>query len=149
MCFYINSKFICFLLGLMFLNGCKLSQKTNETIRVDSESEGRLSATISGMQFGARDSSLRMWYFISDSSFYFHPDEGLWGQSGKVAYSERKDAEIGAGSLSMHYDSLGTAQSALKTEKELKWKSQGQGPWLWLLLIPLLVLACWGYRKFY
>ncbi|WP_210353586.1 hypothetical protein [Sphingobacterium tabacisoli] len=97
-------------------------------------------------QYAGRDSASRYWMFLSDSSFYFYPNEGLWGRSGKVAYIERKGGEISAGRLGMVYDSLGREGSELRSDTESKWISYPNIARWWGLLI-LLVVAVYVYGR--
>lgn len=107
-----NGKFI-FILVLLVACGCKIKKEKSEMMRAEGQQQSNLQTNISWMDFNSVESSYRIWRFISDTSFYFHPDEGLWGQSGKIAYSERKRAETRVSKLKLDYDSVGIANSTV------------------------------------
>ncbi|ERJ57441.1 hypothetical protein [Sphingobacterium paucimobilis] len=143
---YINKILICVLCLIGCFASCRTSKESRQNIAHDQQIERQVAASMTWAQYAGRDSASRYWMFLSDSSFYFHPDEGLWGRSGKVAYIERKGGERSAGRLDMVYDSLGTIDSRLQSDSVHTETRPPIRRWLWLLLIPLAIVG-WVYRK--
>lgn len=141
-----KNKLVSFCVLLIYY-GCKVNQEKSERLHTDSRSQSSLEANTAWMQFKSQDSSYRYWYYTSDSSFYFHPDEGLWGQSGRVLYREQKRSEINDINYRMAYDSLGISHSKQESDQRSSWTRYSLTHGVWLLLIPLILLAAYFYRK--
>ncbi|MBL1409080.1 hypothetical protein [Sphingobacterium faecale] len=143
---YINRVFISFLTLILCLLSCRTSKESRQNIAHDLQIERKVAASVLWMRYVGRDSTSRYWTFLSDSSFYFHPDEGLWGRAGKLAYIEQKGVEIMSGKLDMGYDSLGTMDSRIQSDSRNTATRHSIRRWLWLLFIPLVIIG-WVYRK--
>lgn len=71
---------------LIVLSGysCRMAKERSESVKRDAASETRQSF----VTWYAADSAGRYWHFQSDSSLYYHPDYGLYGQGGWLSIRE-------------------------------------------------------------
>ena len=143
---YVYKLFMCCLTLFMALYGCRSKRETIKTVQQEALSETRVGTSASWMQFGDKGSTSRYWMFLSDSSFYFHPDEGLWGRSGKVAYIEQESIEKSRSSLGIAYDSLVVEDSRSQSDTRSTSVRYPSRSWWWLLSIPI-VIAGWLFWK--
>lgn len=81
-------KYMRLLMGLAVLLGfgCRTVKERGEAEqrRLIVEKQG------SALQWSQHDSAGRYWHFQSDSAFYYHPDEGLYGSRGWLAVEEEQ-----------------------------------------------------------
>lgn len=76
-----------FVLIILLTLSCRISKHRLEEKRATQEvfrSESQ-----EWQQYLQQDSTVRYWYFGSDTVFYFHPDSGIWAQSGWL-YAEEQ-----------------------------------------------------------
>ncbi|MBL1411011.1 hypothetical protein [Sphingobacterium faecale] len=134
------NKMISFLL-LTVCFGCKVNKEKSERLHEDSQSQSSLETSASWMQFNSQDSSLRYWHFRGDSSFFFHPDLGLWSRSGQLAYAEQRALKRQATTVDHRYDSIGMENNKVQHQTYNKRYSYPLFSWLWLLvMIPVAAL---------
>ncbi|SKB49865.1 hypothetical protein SAMN05660841_00897 [Sphingobacterium nematocida] len=129
------------------LYSCK-SQKTSQlTQRMDSQTQSQTRAGTSWLQFNNLDSTHRYWYYTGDSTFFFHPDFGLWGHSGQITYIEQKSSETNEKQLLSQYDSLSTVKAKIQLDSYKIWTSYFIRNWIWLLLLLILTAVYWLGKK--
>ena len=134
-------------LHLLICSGCKINKEKSERLLMDNQSQGSMQVSSAWRQFNSQDSSYRYWYYTVDSSFYFHPDGGLWGQSGTVQYMEQKQSGTDHINYRNAYDSIGILKNKEESDKH---SSRTRSPLvhgLWLLLIPLVVAAYFYWKR--
>ncbi len=139
---------ILYILHLILLYGCKINKEKSERIHTDNHSQGSLETSTSWRQFNSHDSSYRYWFYTGDSSFYFHPDAGLWSHSGQLIYGEKLAVQRQVTKIAHRYDSTKTENS--KTENLIYNKTSRNPLWgciLILAMIPVAVLIYWWRRK--
>ncbi len=146
---YVNKLFIICLSLLVVCYSCRSKRETIKIAHEEMLSENRIQGSTSWMGFDTKDEVSRYWMFLSDSSFYFHPDEGLWGQVGKVAYIERESFEKKQSNLNIAYDSLSVEDSKLQSDirsTSIRYPSRS---WWWLLSIPIVMVGWlfWKHRR--
>lgn len=146
---YMNRLFMFFLFLSVACYSCRSKRETIKTVQQEVLSETRVGTSASWMQFDDKGSASRYWMFLSDSSFYFRPDEGLWGQSGKVAYIERESFEKKWSNLDIIYDSLAVEDSKLQSDirsTSIRYPSRS---WWWLLSVPIVMVGWlfWKHRR--
>ncbi|MFD2556015.1 hypothetical protein [Sphingobacterium tabacisoli] len=142
-----NYRFILWILLTTALTGCKLRRDTSAVASSQRQAKSRVEDSTSWFQLIGRDSTSHYWSFSSDSSFYFHPDDGLWGQSGTLHYIEQKRSETNHINYQNTYDSIGMSQHKEESDKR---SSQTRFPLmyaLWLLLIPLVLVAYFYWKR--
>ncbi|MDF2857581.1 MAG: hypothetical protein K0Q87_3432 [Neobacillus sp.] len=131
---------LIFTIILMCLSSCKLYQQKDKDELQSSRSEWQWNEFAQRWYTLQRDSLSRSWYFSSDSSFSFHPDNGLVAEAGALWIQESK-ARINAQHQNMIAASEVSAQNG-RSIKQTKSSSLNVNYWwlVLLLLIPLILL---------
>ncbi|TDQ78155.1 hypothetical protein [Sphingobacterium yanglingense] len=127
--------------------GCKVNKEKSERLLEDRQTQSRLETSTSWLQFNNLDSTHRYWYYTGDSTFFFHPDFGLWGHSGQITYIEQKRSETNRKQLLSQYDSLSTVKAKIQLDSYKIWTSYLMRNWIWFLLLPILTAVYWMYKK--
>ncbi|MFD2554734.1 hypothetical protein [Sphingobacterium tabacisoli] len=142
------NKTIYFLL-LTVCFGCKVNKEKSERLQEDRQARSSLESTTSWTQFNSQDSSLRYWYYRGDSTFFFHPDLGLWSRSGELAYSEQRAVQRRVTGIAQHYDydSLGTESNKIASQSNSKMSGSPVKGWLWFLVLILVAFLIYRWRK--
>lgn len=141
-----NTRILYFLL-LTVCCGCRVNKEKSERLHVDSQSQSRLEASASWVQVNSQDSSYRYWYFSGDSSFFFHPDQGLWSRSGQIVYGEQRALKQQVAAVEHSYDSLGSESDQVQQQTHTKKTTYPLYSWLWALaIIPIVVVFYWRRR---
>ncbi|SKB40456.1 hypothetical protein SAMN05660841_00326 [Sphingobacterium nematocida] len=143
------NKMISFLL-LIIQFGCKVNKEKSELRHTARQSQSRLETSTSWGQLNSQDSSYRYWHYKGDSSFFFHPDLGLWSRSGQIAYGEQRALKRQASTVDHSYDSIGMENNKTESMTSSKTSSTPFPRSVWLLIIiPLALLIyrqCWRKR---
>ncbi len=125
-----------FVLTNIVLSGCKANKDKSTSMQVQQQTQGRVNGTTSYMHLMSIDSTSRYWRYTTDSSFLFHPNLGLSGQSGKIEYLERNIVGMKADLESVTYDSTGAAYS-----EEINNTSTSQTKYVWGRMVYLLAIV--------
>lgn len=137
-----------YILHLILCYGCKVNKEKSELRHTARQSQSRLETSTSWGQFNNQDSSYRYWHYKGDSSFFFHPDLGLWSSSGQITYGEQRALKRQASTVDHSYDSIGMENN--KTESMASSKTSGtpfpRSVWL-LIIIPVLLLIYALWRR--
>ncbi|WP_164126438.1 hypothetical protein [Sphingobacterium luzhongxinii] len=142
-----KTKILYFLL-LTVCFGCKVNKEKSERLQEGRQMQSRLESTTSWTQFHSQDSSLRYWYYRGDSTFFFHPDIGLWSRAGELRYGEQRAVRTQLDEGVQRYDSLTAERSSKQREARFRKYSDLLSHWRWLLLgIPLLLGIYWYWPK--
>ena len=97
---------------------CRTTKEKSELLRMNTKAQSVSSTNTSWMQLNRQDSTHSYWHYISDSTFFFHPDSGLWSHSGELIYMSRgvnKREESGA-----DYSLQNLKREASKVEAEVR-----------------------------
>ncbi|TDQ79726.1 hypothetical protein [Sphingobacterium yanglingense] len=141
-----KNKILYFLL-LTVCFGCKVNKEKSERLQEDRQAQSRVESITSWMQFNSNDSSYRYWHYKGDSSFFFHPDLGLWSRSGQIAYGEQRALKRQTTTVDHSYDSIGTENNKTESLTSSKKDSYPLSVWPWLLVIISMILLiyrlCW------
>ena len=141
---------ILYILHLLICSACKINKEKSERLHTDRRSQGSLETSTAWTQFNSQDSSYRYWHYTGDSSFFFHPDLGLWSRSGQLAYGEQAAVRTHSQGAIRSYDSMGYQSNKARVETHRKKGSYPLSVWAWLLvIIPLALLLyrqCWRKR---
>lgn len=143
-----KNKILYFLL-LTVCFGCKVNKEKSERLQEDRQAQSRVESITSWMQFNSNDSSYRYWHYKGDSSFFFHPDLGLWSRSGQIAYGEQSALKLRVTGITQHYDSLGEESNKAQSQTQVKIVSSPKSSlivWL-LIIIPMLLLMYALWRR--
>lgn len=73
-------------LVLFVSHACRSIKKSAEAAQMELSMQSELS----DKAWSFYDSAASYWYYQSDSPFYYHPDKGLYGQSGRLAASGKQ-----------------------------------------------------------
>ncbi|MBL1408693.1 hypothetical protein [Sphingobacterium faecale] len=129
------------LLTALWSSACRSNKESNflqQQVETSSHNQASL-------QWHRSDSTMRYWYYQSDSPFYYHPEVGLFGTSGRLAVGE-KQLKHQAGKIqqdSSHY--LIVEQSAGSKKSIPKDRSSG---WIYVIGIGIfLVIGLGSYLK--
>ncbi|ERJ59265.1 hypothetical protein [Sphingobacterium paucimobilis] len=125
-----------FVLTNIILFGCKANKDKSTAIRMQQQIEGRVNSTTSYQNWANTDSTSRFWRYTTDSSFLFHPNLGLSGQSGRLEYLERNIVGMKADLERVTYDSTGAAYS-----EEINNTSTSQTKYVWGRMVYLLAIV--------
>lgn len=140
------NKMISFL--LLIICGCKVNKEKSELQHTARQSQSRLETSTSWGQFNSQDSSYRYWHYTGDSSFFFHPDLGLWSRSGQIAYGEQRALQLRVTGITLHYDSLGEESNKAQSQTQVKIVSSPKSSLIvWLLVIIPLIFATYFYWR--
>ena len=133
----------------ILLFGCKVRKDKSTETRVQHEIEGRVNGTTSYIHWLNIDSTLRYWSYTSDSNFLFHPNDGLWGQSGKLEYLERNIVRIKGAKGRLTYDSTGVTSSEEVNNSRINQTKYVWSNWVWLLGIGFIMIGiyCFHIKK--
>lgn len=77
-------QFITLISALLLLHSCRTIQERSEAVQRHLAIENKHST----IQWNHYDSTGRYWHFQSDSPFYYHPDNGLYGRGGLLLVEE-------------------------------------------------------------
>lgn len=133
---------MCVMFLLFMINqGCR-------THKEGSYAQNRQEVLLNGqsfVQWHHSDSTTRYWYYQNDSSFYFHPDSGLFGTSGWLAVRESQFR-------SQHVESRKDTSTYLLEEHAVgSYKKESEsGPsslWWYVLGVGIIFTLVWFVKK--
>ncbi|WP_293939376.1 hypothetical protein [Sphingobacterium sp. UBA5996] len=143
---YIYKRLFFSIVFLLFCS-CKLYQSERKEALQEEQTQSKYKQQLDIWYSGQRDSQSRHWLFLTDSSFRFHPDSGLFGRNGQLAMLESnvitsESMEISTNSSNSHTQRLHEARS----EKSNVWAAFN----LWIIVFVLVaVLIGWKFRNFF
>lgn len=132
---------------LFSLSSCKLYQSRNKEYQQEEQMQSNYHQQVDVLFRGLKDSQSRYWFFWTDSSFRFHPDSGLVGQSGQLAMLESKVNASAKNQVSTKSsESFMQTQHKGSTDKRSAWAV----PSLWLIgFVLAAVIVVWKFRFFF
>lgn len=145
--------YIKFILWIVVINivlfGCKVRKDKSTSIQVQRQTKGRVNSTLSYIHLLSVDSTSRYWRYTSDSSFLFHPNVGLWGQSGTLEYLERNIVGIKGAKGRLTYDSTGVTSSEEVNNTRITQTKYVWSSWVWLSGIGFIMIGiyCFYIKK--
>jgi hypothetical protein len=141
-----NNKIIV-LCAFAICYGCRINKEKSERIHTDNHSQGSLETSTSWTQFNSWDSSYRYWHYTGDSTFFFHPDLGLWSHSGQLIYGEKLAVQRQETAITHNYDSLGVENNRTASLIKVKTDRKRLSGWLWLWSVIPVLAVYWLCRR--
>ncbi|MDR2282345.1 MAG: hypothetical protein LBE37_04015 [Sphingobacterium sp.] len=126
---------------------CRTTKEKSELLHMDTRAQSQFSANTSWMQLNRQDSTYRYWHYTGDSTFFFHPDRGLWSRSGQLTYIEQKGSDAKEEKILFQYDSSRTDRTNLRYDNHTKRTTYFLRNWPWILLLGGIVATCWMVIK--
>lgn len=139
-------RLFCLIVSL-FLFSCKLYQSRMKEDQRREQMQSHYKHQVDVVYRELKDSQSRHWLFWTDSSFRFHPDSGLVGQSGQLAMLESKVIASAKNQVSTKSsESSMQTQHKGSTDKRSAWAV----PSLWLIgFVLAAVIIVWKFRLFF
>lgn len=130
--------FIIILFTVLSNSSCRSNKESSYT-------QSRYETLVQGQTFQHwhhYDSTLRYWYYQSDSAFYFHPDSGLYASSGWLAVGEQS-SKYNFGQVSR--DSSFYLHSQQSAEQEKSVTKDRSRRWVYVLGIGIVLVLGVGF----
>ncbi len=133
------------LIGLLTLTSCKIYENKQRDKQEEAELEWQNLEQRQRLYTFRQDTLSRSWYFWTDSTFRFHPDSGLFAQSGRLLGHES------TGSRSRHLQDLTRKNEQgkqLETRHEKSRNTLLSTKYLWSVGFVLILFLLWRRSRF-
>lgn len=133
------------LIGLISLTSCKIYENKKRDKREEFEVNWQNSEQSQRLYNFRQDTLSRSWYFWTDSAFRFHPDSGLFAQSGSLLGQES------TGSTSRHMQDFTRKNEQGKQKETRHEKSRNtvlSAKSLWTVGFVLILFLLWRRSRF-
>lgn len=132
------------LLGLLTMTSCKIYENKQYDKREEFEMDWQHLQQRQRQYTFRQDTISRLWYFWTDSAFRFHPDSGLFAQSGSLL------GQVSAGSIrkQMHDRAWKNEQGKLKETSSVQSSHKLlAAEFLWLIGVGVALLILWWWSR--
>ncbi|WP_233789207.1 hypothetical protein [Sphingobacterium sp. HMA12] len=132
------------LIGLLTLTSCKIYENKQRDKRKEFEMDWQHLQQRQRQYTFRKDTLSRLWYFWTDSAFRFHPDSGLFAQSGSLLGQELQ----GSISTQSRDRSETDEQGRLKASKQQRnSKKLLSAEYLWPFGFVLVLFLLWKWFR--
>jgi len=129
---------------LLTMTSCKIYENRKRDKQEEAELEWQSLEQRQQLYTFRQDTLSRSWYFWTDSTFRFHPDSGLFAQSGRLLGHES------TGSRSRHLQNLTRKNEQGKQKETERERSSKKQPFIakfWFVGVVLALLFVWRWSR--
>lgn len=137
------NRILFILIWLLTLISCKLYENKKRDKREKTEMEWQHEEQRQRQYSLRKDTLSHLWYFWTDSAFRFHPDSGLFAQSGILLGQESK------GSIDKQIQDLTTKNKQGKQKETKQQRNSNKltlGAYFWPVCTVIVLLLIWRWK---